>query len=194
MEGMAAGVPPDIQALADQFNAAERDAGTLVAGLSEEQGAWQAEVSSWTVAQCLDHLAITNRAYLSAMREPAVQGMEQQRQRRGPARPGWAGRWFVSALEPPVKMRIRAPKIVVPRRAPALADSFSSFTASQHEVRAFLHMYADLDLAGIRLPNPFARGVRFSLATALHAIAAHERRHLWQAWGVRRAWEQGAGK
>jgi len=29
--------------------------------------------------------------------------------------------------------------------------------------------------------NPFIRGVRFSLATGLHVIAAHERRHLWQA-------------
>jgi len=27
--------------------------------------------------------------------------------------------------------------------------------------------------------------VRFSLATGLHVIAAHERRHLWQAWRVR---------
>jgi hypothetical protein len=41
----------------------------------------------------------------------------------------------------------------------------------------------------VRFPNPFIRGVRFSLATGLHAIAAHERRHLWQAWRVRRAAE-----
>jgi hypothetical protein len=29
--------------------------------------------------------------------------------------------------------------------------------------------------------------VRFSLATGLHVLAAHERRHLWQAWRVREA-------
>jgi hypothetical protein len=32
--------------------------------------------------------------------------------------------------------------------------------------------------------------VRFSLATGLHVIAAHERRHLWQAWRVRQAAER----
>jgi hypothetical protein len=48
---------------------------------------------------------------------------------------------------------------------------------------------AALDLAGIRFVNPFLPGVRFSLATGLHVIAAHERRHLWQAWRVRRAAE-----
>jgi hypothetical protein len=39
----------------------------------------------------------------------------------------------------------------------------------------------------VRFPNPFIRGVRFSLATGLHVIASHERRHLWQVWRVRQA-------
>lgn len=43
----------------------------------------------------------------------------------------------------------------------------------------------------LRIPHPFVRGIRFSLATGLHVIAAHERRHLWQAWRVRRALEGG---
>lgn len=51
----------------------------------------------------------------------------------------------------------------------------------------FLRDNADLDLAHIRFVNPFIRGVRFSLATGLHVIAAHERRHLRQAWRARRA-------
>ena len=34
------------------------------------------------------------------------------------------------------------------------------------------------------------RIVRISLATGLHVIAAHNRRHLWQAWRVRKAAEQ----
>ena len=42
--------------------------------------------------------------------------------------------------------------------------------------------------------NPFIRGIRFSLATGLHVIAAHERRHLWQAWNVCRAGEQARGQ
>jgi hypothetical protein len=54
-------------------------------------------------------------------------------------------------------------------------------------VRAFLQKYADIDLAGVRFHNPFVRGLRFSLATGLHVIVAHERRHLSQAWRVRQA-------
>jgi hypothetical protein len=185
---------PDIKNLNDQLDAAERDAQALVAGLAENRGAWRAETGSWSVAECLDHLAVTNRVYLLAMKEAAILARGQGRLRRGPAVPGLVGHWFVRTMEPPVKapFRTKAPRIVEPRPAPRLADTFASFESSQEEVRAFLRAYADLDLAAVRFPNPFVLGVRFSLATGLHVITAHERRHLWQAWRVRRAAEGAA--
>jgi hypothetical protein len=185
---------PDIKDLKDQLDAADRDAQALVADLNEERGGWRAEADSWSVAECLDHLATANRVYLNAMKEPAIRARERGRERRGPAKPGFVGRWFARTMEPPVKMRFRmkAPRLIKPRTAPALADAFAGFRTSQDEVRAFLLEYADLDLAGVQFPNPFVRGIRFSLATGLHVITAHQRRHLWQAWRVRRAAEAAA--
>jgi DinB family protein len=188
--------PPDIQDLHDQLDAAERVARSLVAGLSEEQGNWRAEASSWSVAECLDHLAIGNRVYLQAMEKAAARARKRGRTRYRPARPGWAGRLFAWTLEPPPRrlfMR-KAPRSVRPRSAPPLADTFASFIASQADCRAFLHAYADLDLTGIRFRNPFVPIIYFSLATGLHVIVAHERRHLWQAWRVRRALESQSGE
>ena len=171
------------------MDAAERDAETLVARLRTERGAWRAAPGSWSVAECLEYLAVTNRVYIDAMREPAARARSEGRLRRGEARPGLMGGWFVRSLEPPAKQRYKAPKKIQPRSSPGVGDAFARFAAAQGEVRAFLHANADLDLAGVRFPNPFIRGVRFSLATGLHAIPAHERRHLWQAWRVRRAAE-----
>jgi hypothetical protein len=185
---------PDIKDLKDQLDAANRDAQALVADLNEERGGWRAETGSWSVAECLDHLAAANRVYLHAMKEPAFRAREQGRLRRGPSAPGFVGRWFARTMEPPVRVRFRmkAPRLIKPRTAPPLADAFASFRTSQDEVRAFLLEYADLDLAAVRFPNPFVRGIRFSLATGLHVITAHQRRHLWQAWRVRRAAEAAA--
>jgi len=184
----------DITDLQDQLDASEHDAQGLVADLAEERGGWRAQIGSWSVAECLDHLASTNRMYLHAMKEPAIRARQQGRFRRGPAAPGFVGCWFVRTMEPPVKalFRMKAPRSVEPRTAPPLATAFASFRTSQDEVRAFLRAYADLDLAAVRFPNPFVRGVHFSLATGLHVITAHERRHLWQAWRVRQAAEGAA--
>jgi len=191
---MSTGLPADLQALADALDAAEQDARALVSGLSESLGAWRTDPESWSVAECLDHLATGNRVYLAAMEPSADRARSRGRLRRGPARPGLLGGWFVNYLEPPVKPRLKskAPNKIRPRSAPPLSDAFAAFLASQDDVRRFLRTYADIDLADVRFPNPFIPGLRFSLATGLHVIPAHERRHLWQAWRVRRAAEQSA--
>ena len=184
---MGAGSPPDIAALEAALDAAERDARLLVAGLTEERGTWRSETGSWSVAECLDHLATANRVYMSAMQGPAGEALTRGRRRTGPAVPGVVGGWFVRSLEPPVKrlLKGRSPKKIRPRPSPPLGDAFAQFLASQDDVRGFLRRYGDIDLAHVRFPNPFIRGIAFSLATGLHVIAAHERRHLWQAWRVR---------
>jgi hypothetical protein len=180
-----------LEELAEALEAVERDARALVANLSEEQGTWRAAPGSWSVAECLDHLATANRVYLAAMQPSAARALSDGRRRRRPARPGLVGGWFVQYLEPPARagLKSKAPRDIRPRAGPALGDAAAAFFQSQEHVKTFLRTYADIDLAGVRFPNPFIRGVRFSLATGLHAIAAHERRHLWQAWRVRRAAE-----
>jgi hypothetical protein len=182
---------PDLEALARAFEAAEADARSLVTGLTEELGTWRAAAGTWSVAECLDHLATANRVYLAAMRPSGERALAGGLRRKGPARPGLVGRWFVRTLEPPVKplFRGRAPRAIRPRPSPPLHDAMRAFLASQDDVRVFLRTFAGVDLASVRFPNPFVRGVRFSLATGLHVIAAHERRHLWQAWRVRKAAE-----
>ena len=184
----------DTANLRDQLDAAERDARLLVANLAEERGCWRAEAGSWSVAQCLDHLAITNHVYLDAMKEPAIRGRETGRLRRRPPLPGFVGRWFAAKMEPPVKAfpKMKATRNIKPRTSPALSDALACFLTSQDRIRDYLTTNADLDLAGIRFPNPFIPGVRFSLATGLHILTAHERRHIWQAWRARRAAEEAA--
>jgi hypothetical protein len=189
---MSTTLPVDIQELEEALEAAERDARSVVAGLTEARGVWRADPGSWSVAECLDHLATANRVYLRAMQPAAARAHAEGRQRRRPAQPGLIGGWFVQYLEPPVKtlLKSKAPRKIRPRASPALNDAVTAFLASQDEVRTFLRTYAGIDLTGVRFPNPFIRGVRFSLATGLHVIAAHERRHLWQAWRVRQVAER----
>ena len=183
--------PADIQSLLDQLDAADRDAAAVVAGLPESLGATRPEPAAWSVAECLDHLATANRVYLAPMQEPARRARQAGRMRRGPAQPGLLGGLFVYMLEPPPKWwaPMLAPKKLRPSPSPPLEASYAAFIRSQEPVRAFLRENADLDLSSIAFPNPFIPGIRFSLATGLNVITSHQRRHLAQAWRVRRTVE-----
>ena len=182
-------LPADVEQLLAELDANSEDAEKLLSGLTAERGEWRLAPGTWSVAECLDHLAVANRVYLAALREGAKRARSKGQMRRGPARPGLIGRWFIRSLEPPVNIKTPAPSKIRPRPSPPLGASAEAFRASQHEVTAFTRESAGLDLAGAMFHNPLARGVKFSLATGLNVIAAHERRHLWQAWNVRRAAE-----
>jgi hypothetical protein len=181
-------LPPELLDLDSQLAAIAQDAERLVAGLGPAHGEARTSPGSWSVAECLEHLANASRAYVPAMREAAAAARRRGRQRRGPAAPGVLGRWFIRSLEPPVapRRKLRAPGSIAPRPSPPLADAVAAFSAAHAEARALLRECADLDLS-VRFRNPFIPGLRWSLITGFHVIAAHDRRHLWQAWNVRRA-------
>src|SRR5829696_829271 len=137
---MGEALPEDLAALEDALNAAERDAQSVVAGLSETLGAWRAQPDAWSVAECLDHLATANRVYLRAMEPSGERALADGRVRRGPLRPGLVGGWFARWLEPPARplFRTRAPRAIRPRVAPPLGDAVAQFFGSHHDVRAYL--------------------------------------------------------
>jgi len=178
-------LPSEIQSILDQLETAEADAHSLVTGLSDDLASWSAAPGSWSISECIHHLALTNCIYIEAMEPAALRARRSGRLRKRPALPGFVGSWFLRSIEPPAKSRFKAPRTIQPNTAAPLAEALAAFLASQLKVREFLKSNADLDLASIHFRNPFIPGVRFSLATGLHVIPAHERRHLWQARNVR---------
>jgi len=182
---MATGLPEDIQELLVALDANDIRAEELVRYLDDEPFNWRPDERSWSVAQCLDHLNAASRAYLPPMRTAVERALRAGSVRRGPLRPGVVGRWFVATLEPPPKRRLPAPKKIVPAARKARSEVMAEWARLQAEVKALLQESAELDLNGTRFVNPFLSVIRFSLATGFQVIAAHERRHLWQAARVK---------
>src|SRR5688572_24616046 len=115
----------DLTRLAAAYDAAAADARALVAGLGDALGTWRGAPETWTVAECLDHLAAGNRVYLAAMRRPAERAAADGRLRRGPAQPGLVGGWFARLMEPPARplFKTKAPRKIRPRVSPPLDDA-----------------------------------------------------------------------
>jgi hypothetical protein len=169
--------------LAFELSANDQRAQALAAGLTEEQLNWQPELGSWSVGQCLEHLCITNEAYLTpisaALKEKPDSPVEQ-------ITPGWFGRWFIrSFVEPsPNGKRVSAPPKIRPAARVDIAV-LNRFLSSNKSCRELIVRTRDKDINRIRFWNPFVPGVRFTAGTGLEIIAGHERRHLMQAERVR---------
>jgi hypothetical protein len=180
-------LPPDLRAILEELDKSDREAQRIIAGLSDAQANWQPRETAWSVAQCVDHLARTNTMYAAALLA-AVQDARAARQpRRAPIQPAWFSRFFIRTLEPPPKRKLRSPKEIVPASRTRREEVLLAFLQPQEHVRTVIREGAGLDLNRIRFRNPFIGFLRFTVGAGLLIIAAHDRRHLWQAEQVRQA-------
>lgn len=174
-----------------------RDAGdearAVAAGLTSDQIRWRPADDRWSVAECLEHLVLTGEVYLKAFDDAIERGRSQGKTSGDAYRPSLIGRWVARSLEPPPGLKLPAPGIVRPRLEPeqAWGDERGDPLAAFLDLREAFHerlLAADgLDLGAIRMSSPFLSMIRFDLGSAFRIVAAHERRHLWQARQVREA-------
>jgi len=181
-------LPPDLQSVLDDFDKSDQEARRIIEGLTDEQANWQPSPASWSIAQCLNHLAIGNKMYAAALREAMAPANASGKPRRDPIRPGgWFSAYFLRSMEPPAKQKWKAPKKIVPASRIGAAEALDAFLRADDDLRAVVRDGAPLDLNRIRFHNPFVAIFRFTVATGLLLMAAHNRRHLWQADQVRHA-------
>lgn len=168
-----------------QLRDARADAEKLVEGLSDDQFNWRPAPGRWSIAECLDHLNNGWRV-LEKLDHKIAKAAEQGVRGEGPYSHPLLGRIYVRFVEPPPKIRVRAPKAYVPKPDQPLAAVAPRFLELQDEIIRRVVAADGLDIGQIRMSSPISRRFRMSLGQWFAFLAAHERRHLWQAWQVRK--------
>jgi len=172
-------------AILEQLESSEEAAARLIAGVSRAQMNWQPHQGrSWSIWQCLDHLARTNRIYCQSMLE-AIAHPGPKMKGTSAIRPGWFGRWYIAKMEPPVRTRFKTVKKVTPEAEGDGQVALRDFVDSHAEARRVMASWEQLDLNHVRFRNPFVPVLRFTVGTGLLIVNAHDRRHLWQAERVK---------
>ena len=172
---------PELAAYHGQFAAVLADADALAGPLSPHRLEWRPAAPRWSVADCLNHVNVTAEKYLPRLAEMIARGRTEGRVGHGPFRHPFAGNWFVRMLEPPPRRRLRVPGVFAPvpgRPAESLLPEFRRLR------EALLDRLAEadgLDLAALKTSSPAARFFTLTLGQCFGALAAHDRRHLWQA-------------
>ncbi|MBL8114365.1 MAG: DinB family protein [Acidobacteria bacterium] len=180
-------LPEDLRKIRDAYATSGRAAESLVAGLSDRQLAFQPKPGSWSIAHCLDHLAIASHEYAGPMTKAMEKARAKGARPFSGLSPKFYERLFIGTLEPPPKWKMPAPKKIVPPLARGPRAAVDAYFQANHEIRNLLPLASELDLNSVHFPNPFVPLVTFTVGAGLLILAAHERRHLWQAQNVKRA-------
>ena len=176
---------PELASLDRQFESAKAEASELAGGLQDSQFNWRPDARVWSIAQCLLHLNMVGHQYVRVLESSLAAARARGRTGQGPFGYGWFGKWILENTEPPPKRKFRAPRSFLPTDDQPVQSVLPTFLHLQEQLAMQLAQANGLDLARIRVPAPGLGPLKLNLHVTLAWIAAHERRHLWQARQVR---------
>jgi hypothetical protein len=169
----------------EQIENIQEDAQELTAPLDDTQFNWRPSAKHWSISECLAHLNVVDRLDLPLLAEEIERGRGAGVTGSGPFRYGFIGRWFVGFMDAPPKFKLSAPELYL-LPAGHLKDKVVQEFLSIHDRMLELVKKANgLDLVRIKVPSPVGP-FKLSLGQRFALLAAHDRRHLWQGWQVRK--------
>lgn len=149
----------------------------LVAGRSQTDLTASLESASWSVAQCLDHLAQTTNAFVPAIAAGIDRAPRLTTDRA--LRTGALTRLFIRNLEPPYRLRFKVLAPLVPRQHD-FNTAWHAFESSQAQLAAAIHSAVGLAIDRVSIESPVYARFSYNVYGALRMLTAHQRRHLWQ--------------
>ncbi len=158
----------------------------LVSGLSNAQLNWKPAPEKWSIAQCLDHLAVTSRGFDGYFSDALVRGRKKWPVSKGPVyRPSFMGGWLIKLVHPETGRNLTAPKIFRPAESSNIDEPLEKFLRQQERFIEFVRETNGVDYNKTKLRSPVTPLMRYSLADAFVVTVVHGRRHLAQARRVR---------
>src|SRR4051812_546354 len=160
-----------------QFDACSEHARRLLTEQPAELVSRKPPSGGWSASDCVAHLAATNRHYYDMLRTALAAAPVGN----GPFKMDFRGRLLKWILEPPYRSRVKT----IPSMEPAAGQSpeqvLSEFAAGQQEIARILDLAEGKALEQVQITSPFSTRMRYNGYSCFAVLAAHERRHLWQA-------------
>lgn len=166
----------------DDLTAVTTEVETEFGSLADGPFNWKPTPGEWSVAQCLDHLTLTNRAYFPEF-ERVIRGEPSANPwTRAPLLPAFFGWMLKKALAPDSTMKTKTFKTIEPSTSQLPLSIITDFAAMQQQLAGLMRATASLDGAKIRITSPVInRVITYSLQDCRQILASHERLHLNQA-------------
>lgn len=174
----------ELQAHRDQLTAITQEVHQLTTDLSAAQWHWSPVPHEWSIAQCLDHLNVTNGLLLPRFQQAIEQAQTQELYSEAAFYPNWLERWFIRSLSPDATIKPSAPRMYVPADHPESPTVLPRFLAIQEQLIQCVETANGLDLQRVKVVSPVTRLLRLSLGTWFAATVAHEWNHVRQAQAV----------
>lgn len=170
-----------LEALREELRKASETAAGLWSRHPAEQLVRRPAPGKWSAAECVEHLNLSNRAYLPRIQEALGQAAKAGPPGSGPLRMEWNARLLRWWLEPPSRLKLPTAAPFVPLPVTDPSQVLLDFVEINAKLAAEIASAEGQALDRVKIRSPFAENMKYGVFSAFVLVAAHNRRHLWQA-------------
>lgn len=170
----------------NEFNAITTAVNQKFKNLSEHQLNWKPAAEKWSIAQCLDHLIVSNETYYSQFDEIVLGKHKNSFYQNFKFIGTFLGKQMIKDLGPAKPKTFKNPGLFTPAQS-NISDIITRFDTHQNKLAQYISKMDGVDLQNTMLYSPVTKVIIYNLADVLALLAAHEARHLLQAENVSKA-------
>lgn len=173
----------NLSSIIDELESVDREVRDLFGKLSPEQLNWRPAEDSWSVAQCIEHLILTNKMFFRELDAMIEKGRENTFWETWSPLTGVFTKLYFWYIRNDSK-KVKAPvKKIVPA-SEVSSDVLERFSEVQSEFIEKLRRIGDEKAQKSVLSSPFLKLVTYKFCDGILILGEHERRHIRQALRV----------
>jgi hypothetical protein len=178
-------LPEELKQLTVEFLQMKNESSEFFSGLSNSDFNKRPASGGWSIGECMDHLIVTGNDYCNKFEEALKIAMKKNLLLNGELKRSWLANKFINSIEPPVKLKLRAPKRWKPETKINRSKAASAYLQLQDRWIDLVKRSAGWDIMKVKLPSPATKVIRFSAYEILGINSAHQRRHFLQVKKVK---------
>jgi hypothetical protein len=145
--------------------------------LSEDQIKWKPNEQGWSIAECIDHLVVTNKLYLNEFEKQVAVKQIITDCSKTEVKHKWLCKFVIKGVDPANIKKSRTFPVFMPSMSKYKKDIFNSFFEVQNNLINLVSSAKDLDFNKYVMSSPAAKIIKENFCDVLEIIRLHDRRH-----------------
>lgn len=149
--------------------------------LSEKQFNWKPSPKIWSIAECIEHLRVTNKLYIVefekqfSLKQLATDCSKEQVKHK------LFGKLIIKYVDPDNLKKVSTFPVFTPSKSNYTKDTLNSFIDLQNRFIRLISSTKDLDFNKYKMSSPASKLIKENFCDVIEIVRLHDRRHFLQA-------------
>ena len=149
--------------------------------LSESQINWKPSLENWSIAECVDHLIVTNKLYLKEFEKQFGEKRIETDCSKTEVQHKRLSLFIIKSVDPSNAKKVSTFSVFMPSISSHSKDVLDKFSDMQNQFINLLSTAKNLNLNEYVMSSPAAKIIKENFCDVLEIIRLHDRRHFNQA-------------